>query len=104
MNKKAKGRREGGEDDNDDGSDDDDGYHSDKYDDVEELPFRLDNGNLRKVTGLACEIAEEEECEKIDENYDEEDGAGENGDDEDNEVGVENEKKRKRSSNRHKDR
>ena len=102
MNKKAKGRREGGEDDNDDDSDDDNGYHSDKYDDVEELPFRLDNGNLRKVTGLDCEIAEEEECEKGDENNDEEDGAGENGDDEDNEVGAENEKKRKRSSDRHK--
>jgi hypothetical protein len=105
MNNKAKGRREGGEDNNDDGSDDDnDGYHSDKYDDVEELPFRLDNGNLRKVTGLNSEIAEEEECEKGDENNDEEDGAGENGDDEDNEVGAENEKKRKRRSDRHKDR
>ena len=31
--------------------DDNNGYHLDKYDDVEELPFRLDNGNLRKVTG-----------------------------------------------------
>jgi hypothetical protein len=83
MNKKAKGRRKGGEDNNDDGSNDNDGYHLDKYNDVEELPFRLDNGNLRKVTGLDCEIAEEEECEKGDENNDEEDGAGENGNDED---------------------
>ena len=44
--------REGSEDENDYGWDDDDGYHSDKYDDVEELPFKLDRGNLRKVTGL----------------------------------------------------
>ena len=36
MNKKAKLRKEGGEDDKDDGSEDNDGYHSDKYDDVEE--------------------------------------------------------------------
>jgi hypothetical protein len=39
--KKAKGRREGCEDNNDDGLGEDDGYHLDKYDDVEELPFRL---------------------------------------------------------------
>ncbi len=41
--KKAMGRREGSEDDNDDGWGEDNGYHLDKYDDVEELPFRLDN-------------------------------------------------------------
>ena len=82
MNKKAKARREGGEDDNDDGSDDDDGYHSDKYNDVEELPFRLDNGNLRKVTGLDGErvpgndeLIAEEESEKGNENEDDGDGA-----------------------------
>ena len=64
--------------------DDNNGYHLDKYDDVEELPFRLDNRNLRKVTGLNSEIAEEEECEKGDKNNKEEDSAGENRDDEDN--------------------
>ena len=106
MNKKAKVRREGGEDDNDDGLDDDDGYHSDKYDDVEELPFRLDNGNLRKVTGLDGErvpIAGEE-SENDNENDDDEDGAGENGDDDEDEVGAENERRPERRSKRHKDR
>jgi len=88
--KKAKGRREGGEDDNDDGSGKDDGYHSDKCDDVEELPFRLDNDNLRNVTGLDSEM--EEESEKGDEDDEEDDGGGEKGDDEDDEVGAENEK------------
>ena len=43
MNKKDKGRREDGEDDNNDDLDDN-GFHLDKYDDVEELPFKLDNG------------------------------------------------------------
>jgi hypothetical protein len=52
MNEKGKARMEGSEDENDDGWDNDDGYHSDKYNDVEELPFKLDRGNLRKVTGL----------------------------------------------------
>jgi len=67
--KKAKGRREGNEDDNNDGSGKNDGYHSDKYDDVEELPFRLDNDNLRNVTGLDSEM--EEESKKGDENDEE---------------------------------
>ena len=88
--KKAKGRREGGEDNNNDGSGKDDGYHSDKYDDVEELPFRLDNDNLRNVTGLDSEM--EEESAKGDEDDEEDDGGGEKGDDEDDEVGGENEK------------
>ena len=39
MKKKAYGRREGDEDEDNEGPDDDDGYHSDKYNDVEELPF-----------------------------------------------------------------
>ena len=39
-NKNANWRREADEDKNNDGSDDDDGYHSDKYNDVEELPFQ----------------------------------------------------------------
>ncbi len=38
-NKNANGRREGDDDENNDGSDNDDGYHLDKYNDVEELPF-----------------------------------------------------------------
>ncbi len=29
------------------GWDDEDGYHLDKYDDVEDLPFELDNTNLK---------------------------------------------------------
>ena len=33
----------------------------DKYNDVEELPFRLDNDNLRIVTGLDSEMEEESE-------------------------------------------
>jgi hypothetical protein len=52
VNKKGKAGMEGSEDENNDGWDNDDGYHSDKYNDVEELPFKLDRGNLRKVTGL----------------------------------------------------
>ncbi len=52
MNKKGKASMEGSEDENDDGWDNDDGYHSDKYNDLKELPFKLDRGNLRKVTGL----------------------------------------------------
>jgi len=82
MNKKAKARREGGKDDNDDGLDDDNGYHLDKYDDVEELPFRLDNGNPRKVTGLDGErvpgndeLIAEEESKKGNDNDDDGDGA-----------------------------
>ena len=50
-NKKAKGRREGGEDDNDDGLGEDDGYHLDKNDDAEELPFRLDDGGYSSDRG-----------------------------------------------------
>ena len=52
VNKKGKAGMECSDDKNDDGWDNDDGYHSDKYNDVEELPFKLDRGNLRKVTGL----------------------------------------------------
>ena len=101
--KKAKGRREGGEDDNDDSLGKDDGYHSDKYNDVEELPFRLDNDNLRNVTGLDSEM--EEESEKGDEDDEEDDSGGEKGDDEDNEVGAENENQpAERRSKRNKDR
>ena len=37
---------------NDDEDGLEDGYHSDKYSDVEEFPFELDNENLKKVTGL----------------------------------------------------
>jgi hypothetical protein len=80
MNKKANGRREGGENNNNDDSDDNDDYHSDKYNDLEEFHFRLDDANLRKVTGLNNEIAGEDACEMGDESNDEEDGAGENGD------------------------
>ena len=59
-NKKAKGRREGGDDNNDDGLGDDDnddslgednGYHLDKNDDAEELPFRLDDGGYSSDRG-----------------------------------------------------
>ena len=60
MNKKARPTREGGEDEDDDGWDDKDGYHSDKYDDVEDLPVELDNTNLKKVTGLKKKIGEED--------------------------------------------
>ena len=88
--KKVKGRREGSEDDNDDGSGEDDGYHLDKYNDVEELSFRLDNDNLWNVTGLDSEM--EEESVKGDEDDEEDDGGGEKRDDEDNELGAENEK------------
>jgi len=49
--KKVDAGRDGDDDDNDNDGDDEDGYHSDKYDDVAELPFKLDRGNLRKVTG-----------------------------------------------------
>ena len=111
MNKKAKVRREGGEDDNDYCLDDDNGYHLDKYDDVEELPFRLDNGNLRKVTGLDDEFVPgndesiaEEESEKGNENDDDKDSAWENGDDDEDEVGAENERGPERRSKRYKDR
>ena len=62
----------------------------DKYNDVEELPFILDNDNLRNVTGLDSEM--EEESEKGDEDDEEDNGGGEKGDDADNEVGAENEK------------
>ncbi len=76
---------------------------STKYDDVEELPFRLDNDNLRNVTGLDSEM--EEELEKGDEDDKEDDGGGEKGDDEDNEVGAKNEKQpAERRSKRNKDR
>ncbi len=49
INKKGRGRRD---DDDDEGWDDNSGYHSDKYDDVEDFPFELDNENLKRVTGL----------------------------------------------------
>ncbi len=60
MNKKARAKREVGEYKDDNGWDDEDGYHSDKYDDVEDLPFELDNTNLKKVTGLKKLIGEED--------------------------------------------
>ena len=59
-NKNANGRREGDDDENNDGSDDNDGYHSDKYNDVEELPFRLDDENLMKDTGDECKMDDDE--------------------------------------------
>ena len=70
------------------GWDNDDGYHSDKYNDVEELPFKLDRGNLRKVTGLknlpgnddSFSSDESEDDEKGKGEDDGEDGAGEIGD------------------------
>jgi hypothetical protein len=40
--------------------DDDDGYHSDKYNDVEELPLRLDDENLTKDAGDECEMDDDE--------------------------------------------
>jgi len=49
INKKGRERRD---DDDDEGWDDNSGYHSDKYDDVEDFPFELDNENLKRVTGL----------------------------------------------------
>ncbi len=39
-------------DDDEGWGDDNSGYHSDKYDDVEDFPFELDNENLKRVTGL----------------------------------------------------
>jgi hypothetical protein len=55
-NAEGKGKRKGSFDDNDDGLNDDNGYHSDVYTElVEYMPFKLDNGNLRKVTGLGRE-------------------------------------------------
>ena len=50
-NKQAKGRREGDEDDNDDGLGEDDGYHLDKNDDAEELPFRWDDSGYSSDRG-----------------------------------------------------
>jgi hypothetical protein len=80
-NKNGNGRREGDDDENNDGLDDDDGYHSDKYNDVEELPFRLDDENLTKDTG--------DEYEMDDDEYnDEDDSAGEKGYDEENATNV----------------
>ena len=87
INKKGKARREGSEDENDDSWDDDNGYHLEKYDDVEELPFKLDKGNLRKVTGLQnlpgnddlFSSNESEDDEKGKGEDDDEDGAGEIG-------------------------
>ena len=88
MNKKGKARMEGSDDENDDGWDNDDGYHSDKYNNVEELPFILDRGNLRKVTGLknlpgnndSFSSDESEDDEKGKGEDDSKDGAGEIGD------------------------
>ena len=37
----------GVDDDDDEGWDDNSGYHSDKYDDVEDFPFELDNENIK---------------------------------------------------------
>lgn len=55
-NAEGKGKRKGSFDDNDDGLNDDNGYHSDVYTElVEYMPFKLDNGNLRKVTGLGSD-------------------------------------------------
>ena len=93
--------REDNEDDSNVGSDEDDGYHLDKYEYLEKLPFRLDNRNKRKVTGLDREM--EEEFEKGDENVEEEDGGGKKGDDEDDEVGVAKRKGPGRRSKRKKD-
>ena len=76
INKKGKAMREGSEDENDYGWDDDDGYHSDKYDDVEELPFKLDRGNLRKVTGLE-NLSGNDDSFSSDESEEDENGKGE---------------------------
>ena len=43
-------KKSGEHDEDEDGLDD--GYHSDKYSDVEEFPFELDDENLKRVTGL----------------------------------------------------
>ncbi len=63
------------------------------YDDVEELPYNFDRGNLRKVTGLrnlpwsddSLSSDESEDDEKGKEEGDDEDGAGEIGDHEEEE-------------------
>ena len=57
INKKGRGRRD---DDDDEGWDDNSGYHSDKYDDVEDFPFELDNENLKRVTGLKKLVGEKD--------------------------------------------
>ena len=75
----------------------------DKYDNVEELPFRLDNGNLMKITGLDGErvpgndeLIAEEESKNDNEN-------DEDGDDDEDEVDAENERGLERRSKRCKD-
>lgn len=45
------GRRKEGFDDDNEGMDDDDGYHSDVYDILVDMPYKLDNENLKMITG-----------------------------------------------------
>ena len=76
VNKKGKAGKEGSADENDDGWDNDDGYHSDKYNDVEDLPFKLDRGNLRKITGLE-NLSGNDDSFSSDESEEDEKGKGE---------------------------
>ena len=82
--KKGRGRRD---DDDNEGWDDNSGYHSDKYDDVEDFPFELDNENLKRVTGLKTlvgekgTISEEESEDKVIKNDDDAVGTGNKGGD-----------------------
>ncbi len=78
------------------GTDDDDGYHLDKYNDVEELPFWLDDENLRKDSGDECKMDDEE-------NNDEDHSAGEKGNDEENVTNVMEVRKSKKGSHKRKD-
>ena len=72
---------------NDDEDGLEDGYHSDKYSDVEEFPFELDDENLKKVTGLKKlpskkgTNSDEESEEDVVEDDDIEEGKGNKGGD-----------------------
>ena len=65
-----------------DGWDDEDGYHLDKYSNVEDIQYELDNPNLKKVTGLKKLVGEEsDDEEEEDGECNEEVGAGKIGGD-----------------------
>ena len=94
INKKARAKREGGtEDKDDDGWDDEDGYRSDKYSNVEDIQYELDNPNLKKVTGLKKLVGEEsDDEEEEDGECNKEVGAGKIGGDKgEDDVGAEKE-------------
>ena len=94
INKKARAKREGGtEEEDDDGWDDEDGYCLDKYSNVEDIQYELDNPNLKKVTGLKKLVGEEsDDEEEEDGECNEEVGAGKIGGDKgEDDVGAEKE-------------